>query len=184
MNHLLRQARAANAIPRVHGNGFIQLDLSPTARLHVWGHKDIPKQKTDTPIHNHRFSFTSFVLRGTMMSQMYEVELGRTHRCYTAKVRKDQDTVLEPTHELVTMRPTGLHVVTAGHFYPMIAGEIHESIVQELTVTVILKSGPTLAQGGPTPTVYVPIDVTPDNTFDRYSVPPSDLWKIITESCR
>jgi hypothetical protein len=32
----LLQAAQREAVPRVHGNGFIQLDLEPDLRLHVW----------------------------------------------------------------------------------------------------------------------------------------------------
>ena len=187
MNHLLRLAKQAGSKPRVHGNGFLQLDLSPTTRLHIWGHPDVPKQKVDTPIHNHRFAFTSLVLRGTMLNHLYWVDpitSNPTHRVYHAKVRTQEDTILDKTSDTVKVFPKGQQEIHAGSFYTMAEGEVHESIVRELTVTVILKSGPTLAQGGPTPTVYVPLDVTPDNSFNRYSLPVQDLWRTIHETLK
>jgi hypothetical protein len=58
-------------------------------------------------------------------------------------------------------------------------GEIHESVVTQPTITVILKFGLTLAQGGAPPSVFVPLDTTPDNTFHRYSMDQELLWSII-----
>jgi hypothetical protein len=47
--------------PRVHGNGFIQVDLTADTRLHVWGDKRIPRQNVYTPIHDHVFGFESTI---------------------------------------------------------------------------------------------------------------------------
>ena len=50
---LVRARRVAT--PRVHPNGFIQLDLNAegTLRLHVWPDGPFPKQRSDSTIHEH-----------------------------------------------------------------------------------------------------------------------------------
>lgn len=53
--------RAVGERPRVHGNGFIQLDVTPRTRLHFWS-PEIPRQKVATPIHDHVFGFVSYVI--------------------------------------------------------------------------------------------------------------------------
>jgi hypothetical protein len=188
MYHLVDHARKSGTRPRVHGNGFIQLDLSPNVRLHVWGHRAIPRQTVETPIHNHQFSFTSLVLKGTMVNQKYFASvtnhlLGEaTHHVYTARVREGEDTILVDSGQTAVLYTDNQDIVSAGDHYSMTKGEIHESIVKELTVTVIMKVGKSLAQGGLQPTVYVPLGITPDNDFNRYTMKPSDLWGIIYES--
>lgn len=184
LNELIWHARdVAGAAPRVHGNGFIQLNLSETVRLHVWGHPDIPRQKTDTPIHDHRFGFHSVVLRGMMCNVSYHVywdEHSWTHFPYEAKTRQGEDTVLVPcntTHGSRLVSKKSLY--TPGQSYAMNPGDVHESIPNGLTVTLVSKHG---IDGVRTPRVYVPVGTKPDNTFNRYDFPENDLWKIITKA--
>ena len=49
-----------DARPRVHPNGFIQLDISPRKRFHIWAHPDIPqsgREDKEEDIHDHVFGF-------------------------------------------------------------------------------------------------------------------------------
>ena len=41
--------------PRLHGNGFIQLDLGDDQRLHIWSPDLPPAQRVSTQIHDHQF---------------------------------------------------------------------------------------------------------------------------------
>ena len=171
--------------PRVHGNGFVQLDLSASVRLHVWGDSRIPRQKTDTPIHNHTFGFTSYVLKGAIEQRVYRVSedgfYEKVYQPHLATVRHGEDTVLAPVGEKVGL---GLdcqatRIVRAGESYAMQAGEIHESRPLEPSVTIIVKDGPSLSQCGLPPLVYVRDGIEPDNAFDRYATPQELLWEII-----
>lgn len=192
------QVRHMEYRPRVHGNGFIQLDLTPTKRLHIWGHPDIPKQVSSTQVHNHQFDFTSRVITGKMINRMYTWDLLpeimdvrddaaylhlhlATHQIYRAVVRDREDTVLQPTGEYGVLRVDHDESFTAGHSYTMQRGDLHESIPVGLTATIIDKTGPTLSQGGPQPNVYVPISVLPDNEFNRYGIAQETLWRIIAD---
>jgi hypothetical protein len=178
--------RSTDNRPRVHGNGFVQLDVTPCWRLHVWGDPRIPRQKVDTPIHDHTFSFTSYVLLGSLRNVVMvpRQNVSRGHyQPHRATVRRGEDTVLLPFGE-----PCDLVVLTdmihsAGTSYRMKAGEVHESFPElgRVSMSLIAKDGPTLAQGGPSPTVFVPVGVAPDNSFDRYAAaPPELLWEIIS----
>jgi hypothetical protein len=171
-------------VPRVHGNGFIQLDLTDRVRLHVWGHKDIPQQKVYTGHHDHMFGFVSRVLLGKMGNSRYRPIQDPDGRfmVHKAQVRDREDTVLRPVGERVTLIHEGTSWYGPGQTYSMKPGEIHESLVDELTVTVITKTGRTLSQGGPSPRVFVPIDMEPDNNFNRYQHPADVLWRIIAEA--
>lgn len=60
--------------PRFHGNGFIQVYMSPDVRLHIWS-KDFPATRVQNArIHDHRFTFNSTVLIGTLRHEMFAVK--------------------------------------------------------------------------------------------------------------
>ena len=183
----VRQMRERGMRPRVHGNGFIQIDLDHANRLHIWGHPDIPRQKTLTPIHDHIFGFTSTVLVGRLMNVEYKVEddVRGGFRVYNAEVRKDEDTSLTPTPRRVTPHPVrvGFHTKAGTFKYNMKPFVFHETFATELTATMILKDSPTQAQGAThaPPRILVPWDVDPDNTFDRYGHDENLLWEITSE---
>lgn len=183
--------------PRVHGNGFIQIDLDERRRLHVWGHPEIPRQKTWHPIHDHVFSFTSTVIVGRVVNVVYQpIERphgdGRYEMLQALPPVKDgsQDTKLapapvhDPAHgkrfDLAVLRTDVVH---ADETYAMRRFEFHETIPVEPTITVMEKSGPTLAErpSGHRPYVAVPHGVEPDNEFDRDEHPRELLMQIFRE---
>lgn len=170
-------------VPRVHGNGFIQLDLTPSRRLHIWGHPDIPKQATPTPLHDHAFGFTSRILMGILHNDLYRF-MPQAHGGYmvhVVNVRDREDTTLHPTGEVGMIAHAGGATYRAGDTYSMRPGEIHESTPEGLTVSIIDKVGQTLSQGGPTPRVFVKHGLVPDNMFHRYAMKPDELWTIIAD---
>lgn len=183
-DQIVKLLRIGCGSPRVHGNGFIQLDLTQNIRLHVWGDMRIPKQKTNTPLHNHTFGFTSYVLGGALRDDLFEAEpsdIGpyQPHRAVT---RKGEDTILVPEGGRVNIRQIASRMITAPRQYSMDVGWIHQSTPLEPTVSVIVKDGPSLAQGGTTPLVYVPVGVVPSNDFNRYEAASVDvLWDIVSD---
>lgn len=58
--------------PRFHGNGFVQVYLSPCRRLHIW-HPDLPPLAHAGGIHDHQFAFKSSILLGEIYQSLYEV---------------------------------------------------------------------------------------------------------------
>lgn len=80
--------------PRVHPNGFIQLDLTATdkswdqskkrghsgaaVRLHVWNPPgiELPHQGTINEIHDHVFDMSSTVIKGRLTQRLYEFVIG------------------------------------------------------------------------------------------------------------
>ncbi len=60
----------------LHGLGFIQVKLGGSQRLHVW-HPDLPRRSCYeySSIHNHRFGFTSCVLKGTQINIRCRIEI-------------------------------------------------------------------------------------------------------------
>ncbi len=189
----LYNLRGMGVIPRVHGNGFIQIDLDDVRRLHIWGHPDIPHQKTYSPIHDHIFNFTSHILAGRMVNVNYELierEDGNFN-IYHPAVRNKEDTVLEQMDDKrYVIWPQATAVVCGdssfmgfGRQYHMAAGVFHETFPTGPTATIIFKMGKTQAEGNDSvlPRVLVPRGVDPDNEFDRYGFDEDKLWDITFE---
>lgn len=167
---------------RVHGNGFIQIDLPDNKRVNVWGHPAIPRQNVATQLHDHRFDFYSFVLRGAMCNATYQAYPARalpvTYDVYTPQVREGEDTVLVPLGDPVRLTPYHAQVVPAGESYRLPAGMVHETFVNQPTATLMLKG-----DVRPIPVrVFCPIGKKPDNDFVRHRVlADASLWEIVRD---
>lgn len=174
--------RKEGSAPRVHGNGFIQLDLDEATRLHVWGDPEIPKQKVSTPIHDHVFGFDSLLVVGRLLNIRYDwhPRVWGDMQIYTAHCREGSDTVLEGTGEYGYAEPTGIEVIewcSRKWKYRMSPYVFHESIATEPTATIITKDGPT--RGRVPPRVLAPRRCEPDNDFDRHAFDEDMLWRIV-----
>lgn len=182
----LDSLRERGARPRVHGNGFIQLDLTDRLRLHIWNDPDIPRQTTRSPIHDHVFSFTSHIIVGRMVNIIYEAfeTFDGDYLVHEPEIRRGEDSILIPTKQQVQVFPKTTHLIEVGtskRRYHMPAFEYHETLTDGPSATIIEKDGPTQAQGATIkPRVLVPSGQEPDNEFDRYDCATADqLWTII-----
>ncbi len=187
----LATARASGGIPRVHGNGFIQLDLTERSRLHVWGDPRIPRQKVSTQIHDHVFGFESTIVVGRLVNVCYRF-VPRSYgdfRVYVPVMRVHEDTLLKPTDVVGCIAPLLTEVIdrnTTTRTYWLRPFLFHESLAPDgPAATVITKTGPTQAQGSASlPRVLVPIDKVPDNDFTRYDADEDLLWRIIEQTLK
>lgn len=171
-------------LPRVHGNGFIQLDVAEGTRLHIWGHRDIPRQKNYTGVHDHTFSFNSKVLRGRVFQMPYTrcaVNFGQQYRIFTPVTRGMEDTVLNHTDlPPIRMAAAVAHVVNAGESYYMKAGAVHETVADMPAATLMTKRKDKRLDRPAR--VFVPDGQQPDNSFNRYAALSVDsMWRIIED---
>ncbi len=205
LSHL--QSLVTEYSPRVHANGFIQIDITPAVRLHIWGDARIPKQKVPTPIHDHAFAFTSRVLVGSLTQREYVADrelslialprgtlvcqpalpanalICQPHR---AQIRRGEDTTLAPEGPAVIVLPRRAFDVSpesGRDTYSMAVGDLHETVPTEPSVSVIVKTGASLSQGGPSPLIMVPYGQTPSNEFDRHAALAfSRMWQIVADA--
>lgn len=178
-----QKLKSKGRVPRVHGNGFIQLDLNDegTRRLHVW-HEDIPRQAVATPVHDHVFDLRSIVLLGTLIHS--ELIPGNntfgTHRIYRAEQEEGtQNTILVPDEGLVSLYISQKLVLGAGSIYTFPAGKLHQTDHVGLTATVMDKINAPANYGRPR--VLVSVGKEPDNEFRRDNHDPEILWPFIEE---
>lgn len=182
-----KEALDRGSKPRVHPNGFIQLDLDTRTRMHVW-HPNLPyRQKTYSPVHNHIFGFDSVVLAGRLHNVRYEpwrVDLG-THEMWQVQAIAGNDTVLMKNPDRFDLRPhQRADTVQEGDGYHIDPYEFHETLSNEPTVTVMTKLGDNLTVGPNClgASVMVPYGEQPDNDFRRDAVEQEVLWKLMTEA--
>lgn len=187
----LSAVRATGSRPRVHGNGFIQLDLTDRSRLHIWGDERIPRQKVATPIHDHVFGFESTVIIGRVVNVVYDVEPTPhgDYRVYYPAMREGHDTALEPSHLTVLAQADRVDMVSWNsrfRKYTIRVREVHETFAPDgPAATIIIKDDVTQAQGALVPPrVLVPIFTQPDNEFDRHSFDEDLLWRITEDTLK
>jgi hypothetical protein len=167
---------------RLHGNGFIQVDIGPDLRLHVWSKKAPQAQNVYTPIHNHSFSFLSRIIKGRLMNKVYQTCPGQSHKVYVAITRDHQDTRLEACGLTSGVLLETDHIYEAGADYSFPAGEFHESVpLENPTVTIMRKVA---KHHLILPLVLVPRDIEPDNDFNRYRHGEEALDKIVMEALK
>lgn len=189
----LTAVRKQGGRPRVHGNGFIQLDLTERSRLHIWGDPRIPKQKIPTPIHDHVFGFKSTIIVGELLNVIYDVKINKddgTWKIYVPQIREGEDTILIPTDEWANIVGVDSDDFVSASRYPKTVYKMrpfvfHETFTEEPAATIIIKDGPTQVQGFPhLPRVLVPPGHEPDNDFNRYAADEDMLWLIIEQTLK
>jgi len=173
---------------RVHGNGFIQVDLPENKRLHVWGHPDIPRQVESSQIHSHRFGFESTILVGSLVNVIYkkikltdqsEYSPSELFDVYVPVQRTLEDTVLvREEGDPICLSPTPIALYRAGDTYSMLPKDIHETFVNQPTATLMTKTS--VAPDDYVPEVFLPLNKKPDNAFNRYqNLGTEELWTIV-----
>lgn len=203
LRNAVNRRKAMGWHPRVHGNGFIQLDLAldehseypGDVRLHVWGDPRIPRQKVASTIHDHIFTFQSEIVIGKLVNVKYavytETKTGN-YKVYEPFVREGQDTGLADTKRVVFAKPSGFELIAAelgyNTTYSMKAGEYHETMADRPAATIMSKVGPSQVEaanaGLPVakPHVLVPVGREPNNDFKRNGFDESLLWEIIYDT--
>lgn len=166
--------------PVTHENGFIQVPVGEFARLHVWPDEEIEKQRSDSPIHDHTFSFRSWVLYGVLSNLMYDVQpqttdFGTRYEIHTVNLEGK----LVPTDTHANPILTSRQALRAGSMYEFRYGNFHETTWGDLDLAVSLMVKTGKAKEGVARVLH-PHSQIVDNEFDRKKAnDPALLWKII-----
>ena len=155
--------------PTLHPNGFVQYDLAPDVRLHIWSPRLPEAQVAKTPLHDHTFNFRSLVLCGTLHHDLFTwvpVNNEPSHTLYTARPwLTGQDTKLLSLEEHGIMNLLEQREFPANCEYVFKAGWFHESYADGLTATVCIKTRKHLRESA---RIAVPFGKEPDNDFSSY----------------
>lgn len=180
-------SRQHGFVPRVHPNGFLQLDLDPlkTRRLHIWD-TSLPRQEVPTPLHDHDFDLESTVYLGCLVNKRFRVERtdsgnGEYKKWTVVRKPGSEETRLVESEDEFTARQITREFIYPGATYSMQASEFHESNHVGRTLTVMRKLGYHAGHGAG---VLVPIGEQPDNKFRRSDVDVDQLWDMVYETAR
>ncbi len=171
----------------LHGLGFIQLVLGGNQRMHVW-HPDLPRRDcyAHSAVHNHRFSFTSRVLKGVQINQRCDVEIVKpeqgTHLLISHNgPRSDKGGRLSYPVADVNIYEREVERYEAGQQYVMPAMEYHHTPCVGIVVTVLQKheESKTLHANS---TCRRGVDFHYD--FDRFQLSPEKLFVYVVEALK
>ena len=128
--------------PRVHPNGFVQLDLTENTKLHIWPEQPIKTVDVQTPHHDHTFSFSSQVILGALQHTVYrptESESGKFHlyTVYPFKAQNQETPFVRLDDKRYDMEVVREFIISAGQKYFFEAFEFHSSQSISLTATII-----------------------------------------------
>jgi hypothetical protein len=168
----------------LRGLGFIQVKLDGNQRLHVW-HPDLPRRScfAHSPIHNHRFSFTSTVLIGTQVNRRWMVndDHGGSHDLISHDgPRSEKGGRLSYIAGRVAIHEIEKCHYGPGETYHMPVLGYHETPNTGIVVTVLRK----LHEGTVHAHSLIETGHAFDQSFDRFQLPPEDLWRLVHEALR
>ncbi len=167
----------------LHGLGFLQVKLGGDRRLHVW-HPDLPRRTCfeHSQIHNHRFSFSSTVLRGSMLNDTfaaYEEPGAASHVAYLHEgkrsilgnrpwIRREDLWVGGVSHQLVE----------EGNTYHMLEKVFHQTVPggDGRVATLMTKTFEDASGGARS---LCKIGVEPNVDFDRSQMSYDGMWAIV-----
>lgn len=113
--------------PHWFGLGFIQLKLSETERLHFY--PELPGYKSfvgSEEIHDHRYSFTSRVLKGSAINTTYDYTVAPNDGLMDmSAVSCDPTNPVDIEPIRVNVHQTGKMYLNAGSSYEISKGEFH-----------------------------------------------------------
>ncbi len=169
----------------LHGLGFLQIKLGGNQCLHVW-HPDLPRRHCSehSGIHNHRFSFSSTVLRGMQINDtfaVYELEHGTMEATHVAYLHEGERL---PTgncpwipRERLWVGGVSRELVDAGETYHMLHRVFHSTTPggDGRVATLMTKTyeGPEGARS------LCEVGVEPHVGFAREQMADDDMWAIV-----
>ncbi len=168
----LQELRDLGIVPRFHGNGFSQIYIGPTTRLHVW-HPDLaPIRDHNATIHNHRYDVVSKIHHGALEHQVFDA-IEDEEGGFQINIVQGGGAPM-PTVSRVRLKPTGRYTMHAGSVYTFPQPLFHTSDANRLTVTVFEQVNDDRSRQ---PMVISPFGEAPVDAFDPATAPSTeDLW--------
>ena len=168
----------------LHGLGFIQVVLGGNQRMHVW-HPELPRRNCYeySSVHNHRFSFTSRVLKGVQVNQRCDLEIVKPETGSHLLIshngpRSEKGGRLSYPVADVNIFPREIERYLAGEEYVMPALEYHHTPCDGIVVTLLRK--------------HAELDIHANSVcrrgiefhydFDRFQLSPAELFGYVVDA--
>jgi hypothetical protein len=168
----------------LHGLGFIQLVLDGNQRMHVW-HPDLPRRDCyqHSAVHNHRFSFTSRVLKGVQVNQRCDLEIVKPETGSHLLISHNGTRSARGGRESYPVADVNVQMRDVEHYAPgesyfMPALEYHHTPCEGVVVTVLQKH----AEGTIHASSVIRRGVDFHYGFDRFHLSPAKLFGFVIEA--
>lgn len=166
----------------LHGLGFIQVKLPNNKRLHVW-YPGLPSRidAEYLAVHNHRFSFSSCILKGVQINQRFDVtpnDGGDFRRVSHDGPRSVVGGRESRMAERVDIRGQKLETYTAGETYCMDELEYHQTSSSGPVITLMTK----LTEGGIHASSIITRDSEFEQSFNRFQLSEAVLWTFVRKA--
>jgi len=138
VKHILENARRFEW--SLQGLGMLRLYLNPETRLHVWSGKH--RVPGVTAIHDHPWGFTSTIISGSIVNYIYREAMSvQTRPFMKQRIQCGPDGCSQGEPESVALCVDSARRYWSGDSYTQAAPEIHETLFEDGTVSLIEKVG-------------------------------------------
>jgi len=170
----------------LHGLGFIQIVLDGDQRLHVW-HPELPRRDcyAHSAVHNHRFAFTSRVLKGEQVNVRADIEIVKegegSHQLISHNgPRSEKGGRLSYPVAECNVHCREVERYRPGEKYFVPAFQYHHTPVDDVVVTVMKKHHSFTVHANSV--CRKGIDFHYD--FDRFQLSPDELFAFVMDALR
>lgn len=135
VEYLYRNAKSVDYF----GLGFIQLKLNDYQRYHFYTDK-LPSIMPQEEVHNHRYDFSSLILKGSLnnITYRFEPDLQGDYVKTLVSCTKGNDLNFGKTPGF--LRQEGFNMRCPGDMYFMYSGDLHKVAASNNTITLITRS--------------------------------------------
>ncbi len=168
----------------LHGLGFIQLKLEGGQRMHVW-HPDLPRRNCyeHSAVHNHRFTFTSRVMKGVQVNQRCDLEVVKPGTGSHLLISHNGPRSDKGGRESFPVADVNIHMREAESYFPgdeytMPALEYHHTPCEGVVITVMRKHAELSIHANSV--CRRGVDFHYD--FDRFQLSPRALFDIVMDA--
>ncbi len=174
-DNLFDDLRERGCTPKWFGLGFIQVKVDENHRFHFW-HPELTADVAPEDIHDHRYSFTSHILRGSMIHETFSMEYSMFADMERAYVSCDHENPGQVGEKLrCVVKPTGTYLLKAGSHYHLPQGQFHR-VKADVCVTHVIRQ-PAAVQHA---RVIRPANQPHICPFAE-TIPEERLWKLMDE---
>lgn len=121
------------------GLGFIQIKINDDYRVHIYTDK-LPRSTTEEDVHNHRYGFTSWVLKGTLIQHTFRAVDTPHGEFFQTKETCNPNNKKEFEKYPCDLIRTGIQELKAGSSYSIHHDTLHR--VFSTTAVTLLQRGP------------------------------------------
>jgi hypothetical protein len=161
------------------GLGFIQIKLGEINRVHIYC-QEAGLTTQEEEIHNHRYDFTSEVLKGALTNKIYTVTPDLAGKFYLVNEACNPDLPKNPEAQVVAAPKLLTEFTTsAGQAYFLDKDTFHRVRAEEGTITVLTR-GPVVK---PQAQIVAPMNQELTCPFS-VNLPEAQLWSLVEEKIK